>query len=284
MDSRDVAIPSRIVTLLDMQRFYAENYVGAARLLEMLANYANEQEAGSKPENPARLVAIISDIESHFNDIGLGVSLQHARELKKMMEGSHHNWNRINTELFQLYRNFDRELKMELFFHIERSKMGFVNPSAPLFGDDVEQNFPSTQFDIVEAAKCLAFDRGTAAVFHLMRVMEHGLKALAIALDIEYAPSWDGYFRKIKTGLEEKNNKKPEPWKKREPFYRAALGDLERVKLAWRNEVMHTSGKFTIEESEQIFHAVRLFMQRIASELSEYGWKNKTKKKAVGKS
>jgi hypothetical protein len=60
----------------------------------------------------------------------------------------------------------------------------------------------SASFDIEEAGKCLAFDRGTATVMHLMRVLEVGLKALAKVLQIAYAPSWDSYIKKINTILE----------------------------------------------------------------------------------
>jgi len=52
-----------------------------------------------------------------------------------------------------------------------------------LFGDDVAKKFPSASVDIEEAGKCLALDRGTATVFHLMRAMEVGLRALAKSLN-----------------------------------------------------------------------------------------------------
>ena len=63
------------------------------------------------------------------------------------------------------------------------------------FGKEVGRAFPSADFDIWEATKCLALDRHTACVFHLMRVMELGLHALGKSLndptlDPKTNPSW----------------------------------------------------------------------------------------------
>jgi len=48
----------------------------------------------------------------------------------------------------------------------------------------VTAKFASAIFDIEESAKCLAFHRGTAAVFHLMRCMEIALRATARCLAV----------------------------------------------------------------------------------------------------
>jgi hypothetical protein len=48
----------------------------------------------------------------------------------------------------------------------------------------VTTNFSSTSFDIEEAGKCFATGRNTATVMHLMRVMEIGLKAAAIGMNV----------------------------------------------------------------------------------------------------
>src|SRR5258708_7512857 len=68
---------------------------------------------------------------------------------------------------------------------------------AGFWGVDVLDKFPSAILDMEEAGKCLAFDRNTACVFHCMRVMEVGLKTLASALGIPYAPSWESYLTQI---------------------------------------------------------------------------------------
>lgn len=53
----------------------------------------------------------------------------------------------------------------------------FENPK--LFGEQVFAAFPSATDDITEAGTCLAFERATACVMHLMRACEVALRALA---------------------------------------------------------------------------------------------------------
>lgn len=58
-------------------------------------------------------------------------------------------------------------------------------PREPLFGTEFESQFSTSGlFELDEAAKCLALGRATAAVFHLMRLMEIAVRAVARCLGI----------------------------------------------------------------------------------------------------
>jgi hypothetical protein len=72
----------------------------------------------------------------------------------------------------------------------------------PVFPQAVFDAFPSAQEDIEESAKCLAVDRATACVMHLMRAMEVPLKALANSLTIGQQNDWGAYIREIGKELE----------------------------------------------------------------------------------
>ena len=70
-----------------------------------------------------------------------------------------------------------------------------------LFGDQVAVKFPSASFDIEEAGKCLALDRSTATIFHLVRIIETGLRTLGKSLndpslDPIRNPTWETILRK----------------------------------------------------------------------------------------
>jgi hypothetical protein len=138
-----------------------------------------------------------------------------------------------------------------------------------LFGEEVATKFPLANQDVEEAGKCLALSRATATVFHLMRVMEAGLKALASPLGIPYAPSWESYITQINGKIATKHKQKGIKWKRDEPFYRDVVGDLQTIKIAWRNPTMHIVRHYTPEEAEEIFRAVRGFMKRIATRFSQ---------------
>ena len=135
--------------------------------------------------------------------------------------------------------------------------------------EDTVAKFGSALWDIEEASKCLACGRATATVFHLMRVMEHGLKATSNELGIPYAPSWESHLDQIKRKIEVKwKNKTPEE-KKDEPFFRDVLATLQIVKISWRNPTMHIVNHYTIEQAQEIFNAVKAFMRHLSTKLGE---------------
>jgi len=147
------------------------------------------------------------------------------------------------------------------------------------FGEEVYSRFPSAIVEIEEASKCLAVERSTAAVFHLMRTMEVALKVAAVELGIPYAPSWEPYLKQIHTRIDQKWRKKGVQWKRDEPFFREVLGHLQAVKVAWRNPTMHVVNQYTLEQAEDIFNAVRGFMRHLATRLSESSAKKPGRKK-----
>src|SRR5262249_36883249 len=99
-------------------------------------------------------------------------------------------YNDLSRMLQELRRRVIEDLEDKVFFCIpydrvdrffERSKNGDLEQktSYSLFGEQSCNAFPSSIRDIEEAAKCLVVGRSTASVFHLMRVMEIGLRSLA---------------------------------------------------------------------------------------------------------
>jgi len=67
----------------------------------------------------------------------------------------------------------------------------------------VAERFPEAIFDMAEAGKCLALDRSTASVFHLMRVTEYGLNGVSVFLKIKdpLGPNWDQIIKSIDSEL-----------------------------------------------------------------------------------
>lgn len=110
---------------------------------------------------------------------------------------------------------------------------------------------------------------GTACVFHMMRVMEVGLKALAKALGIPYAPSWESYLRQIDNRISAKHKTKGIKWKRDEAMFRNLHGDLQAIKIAWRNPTMHIVRSYSPEEAEDVYRAVRTFMKHLSKKFSE---------------
>jgi hypothetical protein len=173
-----------------------------------------------------------------------------------------------------LYRDV-ADLKSRIEDQVKGRVFLFVTPTRAqyyqqpdLFGAEVSERFPKAIDDIEDAGKCLALGLGTAAVMHLMRVMEEGLKGLATSLKIPYEPSWGSYLNKIQSKVSIKPKTKGVQWKRDARFYSDVSGDLLTIKQAWRNSTMHIERRYTPEEAEEIFKSVRALMQRLASKLT----------------
>jgi hypothetical protein len=164
----------------------------------------------------------------------------------------------------ELRSRFNDEVSAVCLLCVTYGKRHYYQQADALFGTGVFNNFPTAADDIAEAGKCFALERATACVFHLMRVTEVGLKAAARELEIPYAPSWESYIKQIRVKVEEDWSKKTPQWKARESFFKELLGDLQAMKLAWRNPTMHIVRKYDEEDALNILNATKAFMQRLA--------------------
>lgn len=97
-----------------------------------------------------------------------------------------------------------------------------------------------------------------------MRVMESALKVLAGELGIPYAPSWESYLRQLNSMVEGDWKSQSKELRSKQSFYKEVVGDLQAVKIAWRNPTMHIVKNYNSDEAMQIYGCVRQFMMRIA--------------------
>lgn len=169
-----------------------------------------------------------------------------------------------------------RETEGRKFLQVERDDL--YSGGAALFGADVASKFASgVAFEIDEAAKCLALGRSTAAVFHLMRVMEIGVRAPCACLGMPEptgnGKNWGNMLSALKTEMERRKRQSPPQWSQlSDPAFFAEIHvSLDAVKNVWRNATMHIENKYTQEEAEHIFAAVRGFMKKLASRCDEAG-------------
>ena len=134
--------------------------------------------------------------------------------------------------------------------------------SKPPFGSEVEAKFPQMSEEISESGKCLALGRPTAAVFHLMRVMEIGTQKLGDKLGVQFASekNWQNILDEVNKAIKAMDHKAAQT-----KAYAAAASHLYHVKLAWRNEVMHPKQTYTHDEATKVHAAVDAFIRDLAS-------------------
>jgi hypothetical protein len=164
---------------------------------------------------------------------------------------------------FMQLQLLDELERLRLYNVTETLAAIYDNPQP--FGEDVFEAFPGAVLDSQNAGKCLALGQPTACMFHLMRVLEHGLTAYAEKLGIQYSPSWEACLNKLAKEFEVSWDKRSQKWKKETSFHKQVMGDLTAIKIAWRNPTIHIVNDYDESEALRAYSAVLGFMQHLAT-------------------
>jgi hypothetical protein len=233
------------------------------------------------------LIGPLEDILAACEDMHLEVSAVRARwllesfipTLLKTVVGTESEkvfrdgWDGLEQFARELQVRIEDESSLRSYFDLRPEQTALYEAVAP-FGEEVGKAFPSAAGDIEEAAKCIALDRGTAGVFHLMRVIELGLRTLGKSLndstlDPKTNPTWERILHKCDTQLGLEYKKRCDEWRKDGAFYSEATANLRAVKDAWRNPTLHIERSYDPERALEVFQAVKGFMRHLAGRLSE---------------
>lgn len=261
----------RLVSWWDMEKFSAEDFCKIAHVLCILEHELENQPAGQEM-TPKDSLCVTDFLKPQMSDacskIGLSMVLKHIDLICRRLEGGI-TFQAARDLISTLGREVNFEMEGALFLHIPALDAPYYTQKEALFGSIARDVFPLAIYDADESGKCLALERTTACVFHLMRVMEVGLKSLSELAGIPYAPSWESYLKQISDLYKEKWEKKDPEWKRGEPFFVEAAGHLSSVKIAWRNPTMHVARNYSSEEAKEVFVSVRTFIRHLAAHLSE---------------
>jgi hypothetical protein len=220
----------------------------------------------------------LSSIAEIFHGLGMQISAETVREVeieaRRVSRTRNFQWLIDQVETI---RNLaEKEMKGKGFFYVgaERAKFFPRRDEPHLFGERVANEFPSATYEIAEAGTCLALARGSACVFHLMRVLEIGLTALGkkFGVSMEHT-NWKPAIDEIESKIRDMPN--DPAWRnvpdrrEQQEFYAQASSHFVILKDAWRNYTMHKRGVFTEEQAERVFQNTKAFMQKLTERLSE---------------
>ena len=267
---------SRVVSPWDMLRFHADKFVEILNLLKTAENLmASPQAVLSDPSLLQHWDKEVQLLKEQLDELGLRVSA-------KMAHRVHIGLTHVNRESpdgwAMMIKKYCEELRARVADELEGKAIYFVSDRVdllsdePLFGDEVDGAFPSAQYDIAEAGRCLALSRSTACVGHLMRALEVVLASLANALGLSLTTdNWNTILNDIEKEIRSRTKATHGPaWKDRdEPFFAGAATHFRLVKNAWRNHAAHGRVKYTEQEAEDIYGSVRAFMRHLSERLSE---------------
>lgn len=150
---------------------------------------------------------------------------------------------------------------------IESRFAGLLKSDHP-FGESVRKSFPTSNPEILQAARCRAFECWTASVMHLMRALEPPLMALQNAVGVTVQKEqWGQILDQIEKKIREINRSSHS--KIEEQFYSEAASHFRLIKNAWRNHSQHLSAVYDEEQCETIYNNVRAFMVHLSASLTE---------------
>jgi hypothetical protein len=135
---------------------------------------------------------------------------------------------------------------------------------------DAISSFPSARREFVHAARCLAFDESTAAVFHSMRAIEFGIRALVKALNISPTnPNWENIINDCEKAIKDIGPTLGADWKDKKQFYSEAAVNFRFFKDAWRNHTMHAGVSYDRTDGKQILEHSQLLIEKISQRIGE---------------
>lgn len=156
------------------------------------------------------------------------------------------------------------ELREQYSFLLSAQEASLYMQMEPLFGREVECALPNAAEDIAEAGRCLALDRNTAAIFHLMRALELAVRAVATKLNATVQDSSGKY---LPWGVMNQNAKvkiDAMPAGSDKTAWERVHALFESLGRAWRNETMHPKHNYSHEEAQEVFSIAKSFMRHLA--------------------
>lgn len=255
--------PYALVSWWEMEKFSAAAFMFISRSLAdlriALAKLQPDQMLWRHGDGGG-VDALVSAIGERCEELSLRTSQRCVADVLRDIERGA-TASALSTTLVELDNTIRREMSTNLFFHMPWEQANSYDQKE-LFGAEVNAKFPSIQFDTVEAGNCYAMGRGTACVFHLMRIMEVGVQRFGAKLGVVLVQekNWQVILNETDKAIRKLDPKDPATIGKCQ-----ASAMLYAVKVAWRNEVMHPNDKYTLEEAKDLIGQVKLFMIQLAS-------------------
>jgi hypothetical protein len=226
----------------------------------------------------AHITARLQEFPEHLRTLGARVTILAVQDAEKDIARQWATWGTCKKGFIEIGNTLRRELSLITVLVVERQTERYFAPDAPLFGEHFAAKFQTNGlYELDEAGKCLALGRSTASVFHLMRLLEIGIRATARCLQIPdplkpAERNWAIILKHIwENGIEKKWPTAAARMSGDGALFESIHATLDAVKNPWRNETMHVEKKYTDDEAEHIFIAVKGFMKTLASRMDENG-------------
>jgi hypothetical protein len=236
--------------------------------------HGDEKEEESFRQSVETIDYIAEACEKVLSELKCGHIDTAVKRLRHWAKSESKEWSELNTRARALRDAIEIELREHLFFLYPKDKGQKLLNWKTDWKVAIEA-FPEINIDVFSAIDCYALNHNIASVFHLMRVAECGLRALArergVTLPknkpVEWA-TWQEVIKALETETKVIAMKKPGAAKDAAlTFYSGALADLNGFKDEFRNLVMHVRANFDEFQAARALTYVHAFMTRLAAKI-----------------
>jgi hypothetical protein len=211
---------------------------------------------------------VLDTVQLYSDELKLPYISPQVERVRRLIANENPDFQEVACSIKSLRERVEDETNSCFLLSMPNDRVDFYKGSHP-FGDRVAAKIPGLSDDIEEAAKCLALDRHTAAVFHTMRVMERGVRLLAKRLSaaVDTDRAWGDVLADIRTEV----NKIPHDHgasakdKERHAKFSEAEMYLRNVKDAIRNKVAHPKQTYSEEQARRRFDNAKLFIRLLVN-------------------
>jgi hypothetical protein len=234
-------------------------YIGFGTTLR----YLQDARQGWRIHGDIQVLSNLKRFFDHLDEFGLAVTRNVANaellpELMAELDNSNHSAVLTATQAEDLRKRMTtvrktlaaeaRELKAFVTSSKRWDVERLLHSPGEMFGQDVYSKLDAqAAFDFEEACKCIAFERSTAAAFHIMRGTEavlrsfycHIIKQSRLAKEQRM---WKAMLDKLRA------RSKPPP--------KALLDNLDAIRYNFRNPTQHPDEIYTIDRAQDLLGLV----------------------------
>lgn len=265
-----------------MLELNAPAFLGAAtslaRLHQIFSGLADFGEL-LLPESIAVILPPVTSFNIEAGKVGARLaSVSAERFIKKLNEipctltvgNAVHALNDIESR----FADYIAEIQL---FTLSSQEVPFMAPAEDLLNSPgFSISYATAAFEVEEAAKCMALGRYTAAVFHAMRMIEIGIRALAKRLGIPdptkaTEKNWSKILASVKAKIDDlwpSNRRLPNS---EGMAFEGLYAHLDAIRNPWRNATMHVETIYAPHEALHIIRCAAFFMTELAKLTDENG-------------
>jgi hypothetical protein len=206
-------------------------------------------------------------------------------DLFRKYEYQKYTYKTLADILERLQKDIQRGASQQYFFHYPRNLAPLVRAGLSRVGGQwktIVDAFPSAKREIETGVDCFAMEDYSGSVFHMMRIAELGLRAIAKERGVKSLAGKRGQPKPIEWGTwEEVFNaitgqltviRRANPGPKRDDalgFYDTAMSDLQTMRGLYRDPTMHFRETYDKGEAASAMFRVQSLMQTLSSKLRE---------------